>query len=78
MEPRVLQVQPLDNFLLYLTFSNQEKKIFDVKPYLNKEIFRTLNDLSVFNSVKVMNGTVVWMSDIDLCPDTLYFESRHL
>ena len=78
MEPRVLQVQPLDNFLLYLTFSNQEKKIFDVKPYLNKDIFRTLNDLSVFNSVKVMNGTVVWMSDIDLCPDTLYLESRHL
>jgi hypothetical protein len=75
MNPRIIAVQPLQDYALLLTFTNNEKKVFDVKPYLTKGIFTQLKDASNFNSVKVFNGTVLWQNDIDLCPDTLYLDS---
>jgi len=34
MSPKVIHVEPRENYLLYLEFENGEKKIFDVKPYI--------------------------------------------
>jgi len=51
--------------------------LFDVKPYLNKNVFEELKDVSLFNSAKVFNGTVTWNNEFDFCPDTfLYIESK--
>jgi hypothetical protein len=58
-----------------LEFSNGEKRVFDVKPYLNKGIFIKLQNDEEFNSAHVENGTVVWNGWQDFCPDTLYSES---
>jgi hypothetical protein len=75
MNPRIIEVKPMQDYSLLLTFTNHEKKMFDVKPYLNKGIFTELKDVANFNSVKIFNGTVLWQNDIDLCPDTLYLDS---
>ncbi len=75
MNPRVIHVKPEQNFKLLLTFSNGEVKHFDVKPYLGIGIFRELEDLSVFNSVKPCLGSIQWSNGVDLCPDTLYLDS---
>ena len=75
MNPRVKHVIPGNDFTLKLVFSNDEKKVFDVKPYLNFGIFSELKNRSVFNSVKVSFGTIVWNNGLDICPDTLYLES---
>lgn len=76
MNPRVKQVTPLGNYELQIVFSNQEVRLFDVKPYLDKGIFEELKDISLFNSAKVFNGTVTWNNELDFCPDTLYLESK--
>ena len=34
MRPRAIDVKPLQDYKLLITFSNNEKKIFDVTPYL--------------------------------------------
>jgi len=73
--PRVLDVKPMDNFLLFLTFNNGEKRIFDAKLLFEMQAFRRLKDKLFFNSVKVARGSVLWPNDIDYCPDTLYAES---
>ena len=39
MNPRVKNVTPLQEYLLELIFTNDEKKVFDLKPYLNFGIF---------------------------------------
>jgi len=52
MNPRVTNVKTAQNFTLLITFSNGEVKNFDVKPYLGIGIFKELQDVSVFNSVK--------------------------
>ena len=76
MNPRVLQVKPEQDFTLLITFNNGEIKSFDVKPYLGIGVFRELQDLSLFNSVKPCLGSIQWANGVDLCPDTLYLESR--
>ena len=78
MNPRVKDVKPGSDYTLVLTFANSEVRIFDMKPYLDIGIFRELRDLGVFNSVKAFLGSIQWGNGQDLCPDTLYEESRSL
>lgn len=76
MNPRVLKVVVTQDYILDLVFTNHEKKQFDVKPYLNFGLFSELKDYSMFQTAKVEFGTVSWSNGLDICPDTLYIESR--
>jgi hypothetical protein len=76
MNPRVQDVKPNRDFTLTLTFMNGEVRVFDVKPYLDKGIFRELKELSLFNSVKPFLGSIQWKNGQDFCPDMLYLESK--
>jgi hypothetical protein len=78
MNPRVKKVTPDTNYTVRLIFDNGEEGIFDVKPYLDKGVFKELIDLHVFNSVKPVMGTIQWKNGQDFCPDTLYIESQRL
>lgn len=75
MNPRVVSVTPNSDYTLLLTFSNQEKRIFDMNKYLNIGIFKELNDIEYFMKVKVVLGSIKWPNGQDLCPDTLYMDS---
>ena len=71
----VKKVKPLDGYKLLLTFENGEVKIFDMKPYLEKGIFRELKDISLFKSARVNFDTVEWENEADIDPETLYEDS---
>ena len=72
----VNKVQPLNDYKLELTFENNETKIFDVKPYLDTGIFKTLKDENFFKRVKVSYDTIEWPNGIDLDPEILYEKSE--
>jgi Protein of unknown function (DUF2442) len=74
MNPRVIEVKPKHDYTLEILFANKERKIFDVKPYLDKGIFKDLLNAEVFASVKVENGSISWVGGQDFCPDTLYLD----
>jgi len=74
----VKKVKPLNNYKLELTFENKEKKIFDVKPYLNIGLFKTLKDENIFNLVKVSYDSIEWPNGVDLDPEVLYEKSKTL
>ncbi len=76
MNPRVQAVQPRADYTLLLTFTNREERVFDMKPYLDKGIFRELRDYGYFNAVRVFLGSIAWPHGQDLCPDTLYEDSQ--
>ena len=76
MNPRVKEVKVTNDYVLDLVFTNQEKKQFDVKPYLNFGMFTELKDYSMFRTAKVEFGTVSWSNGLDICPDTLYIGSK--
>jgi hypothetical protein len=77
MNPRVINVNPKPDFNLLITFTNGEIKCFDLKPYLNTGLFNELKDEALFNSVKPFMGSIQWANGLDLCPDTLYLESKY-
>ena len=75
MNPYVKSVRPQENYCLLLTFENGEKRIFDLKPYLDKGVFRRLQNETLFKTARVVSGSVEWQGEIDLSFDTLYLSS---
>jgi hypothetical protein len=51
-------------------------RIFDVKPYLDTGLFKTLKDENVFRKVRVSFDTIAWANGIDLDPEVLYEQGR--
>ena len=78
IRPDVVDVRPKTNYTLHVWFNNGEQGILDMKPYLDKGIFRALKDESMFNTVRPFIGTIQWANDADLCPDTVYLDSVKL
>jgi len=76
--PFVIDVVANDDYTLTITFSNSEVGRFDVSPYLDKETFQELEDLSYFKQAKVAMGTVRWPRQQDFGLDTLYEESEKI
>ena len=73
----VKAVVPQDNYMLLLTFENNEKRLFDMKPYLNYgPVFRALKDTALFRSVRVTFRSVEWANHADLDPEILYPNSK--
>lgn len=68
----VKRVEPQPDYTLILTFENGERKRFDMKPHLDKGVFRRLRDEEVFRSARVCFNTVAWDGDIDFDPEALY------
>lgn len=76
--PRIQSVQAQQNYTLILLFDNGEERVFDVKPFLDKGIFRDLQNVRIFSSVKPFLGSIQWSNGADFCPDMLYEESISL
>lgn len=74
----VINVVPLDKYQLELTFENNEKRIFNLKPYLETGIFSELADKNLFKSVFVSYDTIEWENGADLDPEILYEKSTPL
>ncbi len=75
MYPGVKKVKALPGFKLQLTFENNEEKVFDVNPFLNKGVFKELKDVRTFNTVHISFDTVEWANGADFCPELLYTDS---
>lgn len=74
----IKKVKPLEDYQLMLTFSNGEKRIFDMKPYLNKGIFKELRKVSMFNTAHIILDTVAWDNEADFDPEFLYSGSKKI
>ncbi|WP_094549315.1 DUF2442 domain-containing protein [Petroclostridium xylanilyticum] len=72
----IIDVEPLRDYQLLLTFENGEKRIFDMKPYLNKGIFKELKDEKLFRSVRVSFDSIEWSNQADIDPEVLYEDSK--
>ncbi|MBF8984883.1 DUF2442 domain-containing protein [Lutibacter sp. B2] len=71
----IVDVKPLQDYKLLLTFENGEKRTFDMKPYLDKGIFRELKDEKIFKTVRVSFDSIEWSNEADIDPEVLYEDS---
>ncbi|MCD4695057.1 MAG: DUF2442 domain-containing protein [Bacteroidales bacterium] len=75
MNPRVNKVSTTSNFQLNIEFTNGEHGIYDCSKLLDFGVFKELKNLHYFNQARVIDGTVAWPNEQDICPDTLYLDS---
>ena len=74
----VKSVRPLSEYQLLLTFENGEKKIFDMKPYLDKGIYKELKDENKFKTVRISFDSIEWCNSADIDPEFLYEKSKKI
>ena len=81
MFPEVVQVKPNKDYTVNVYFSDGKIVCYDVKPKLEKSIFKKLQDIDVFiNTCTILNDTLAWdiggnrdeSNCIDIDPYTLY------
>lgn len=78
MNPRVISVVAENKYTLKVDFENNETRLFDASPFLDKGIFKELKDFSYFKQVKVAFGSIEWPHEQDFSKDTLYLLSKPL
>lgn len=76
MNPTIKAVQPLADYRLDLEFENGERRVFDVRPYLDRGVFVRLQNRGLFQAVRVVAGSVEWSGGVDLSYDALYLGSE--
>ncbi|MBK5245096.1 MAG: DUF2442 domain-containing protein [Eubacteriaceae bacterium] len=72
----VIDVEPLNDYKLLLTFENGKKRIFDVSPYLDKGIFQELKNEEKFKTVRVSFDSIEWCNQADFDPEFLFDKSK--
>jgi hypothetical protein len=75
LRPMAVEVVPQEDYCLLVTFNNSEKRVFDVKPYLDFKPFNELKSTTLFKTVKPAGLSVEWLHGQDICPDELYYNS---
>lgn len=79
--PDIIQVVPHSDYTVSVYFVDGKIVLYDVKPKLDRGVFRKLNDKDFFmNQCKIMNDTLAWdlsgendpANCIDIDPETLY------
>ena len=75
IRPKAIDVMPQPDYFLLITFDNQEKRLFDVKPYLDFKPFNELKSKTLFKTVKPAGLSIEWIHGQDICPDELYYDS---
>ncbi len=76
----IVQVAPQKDYTVWVYFADGKVTVYDLKPYLDKGVFRKLKDISIFiKKCKIINDTLAWdVGDngeedcIDIDPVTLY------
>ena len=65
-------VTPLADHTLLIVFSNEERRLFDVKPYICGSWYGKLADEGFFRTVRISGDTVEWADGQDIAPHELY------
>ena len=76
---RIQSVKPLENFTVYLEFTDGTSRDIDLEPFLRGEVFESIRaNPEAFRAVKVDKrmGTIVWENGADIDPDVLYHDLK--
>ena len=72
MTPKITNVQARPDYKLQIKFKGTKARLFDVKPFLSKGLFKELKNSQYFKKVRVVWGGIEWPNEQDLSAETLY------
>ena len=68
----VIEVKPLENYNIWVRFSDNYIATVNIKPYIKTGISVELLDSNYFNQVKIDEfGGIYWENGFDFCPNYL-------
>ena len=72
--PRVIKVEPHDDYTVTITFDDGKVVEYDAKHLLNRGVFLPLNDINFFKErCRILNNTLAWDisgdKDLTMCLD---------
>ena len=77
MSPKVLSAIANDDFTLTITFSTNEVKMFNMKPYLKYKVFESIKNIKEFRKIHIDFGTVCWQNGEGLSNDSFYIKGKN-
>lgn len=73
--PVPTEVKPLDNYRLWVKFSDGVEGIVDLSEFAREGVFALWNDYREFQRVHIGPGDeIAWSDQIDMCPDAIYLK----
>ena len=69
MYPAVRAVTPNEDYSLSVVLDNGERRLLDMKPYLDFGVFKKLRDYESFKRARVAFDTIEWDEGVDLDPE---------
>ncbi len=73
--PRLVEIQPRENFQLWVKFSDGSEGVSDLSDVVGKGVFRLWDTPGEFEKARIGDsGEIVWADNLDVCPDAIYFE----
>ena len=73
---KVIKVNAKRDYTLFVELSNGSSGSFDVKPYLEKGVFKELKNINYFKQVKPFFCGIAWPNEQDLSADTIALELK--
>ena len=78
MYASVKKVKATNDHKLVIDFNNNERRLFDITPYLNIGRFVELKNIDMFKTVRVSFDTIEWENGLDIDPEFLYAKSERI
>lgn len=77
LQPKIVSVSTQKPYFLLLEYENDERRLFDVSPYISGSWFGELRDENYFRTVHVLPGGIgiEWEHGQDIAPHELYEQS---
>ena len=68
----IIEVKPLDNYNIWIRFSDNYDAVINIKPFISAGISTKLLDYNYFKQVKIDEfGGIYWDNGFDFCPNYL-------
>ena len=73
--PRVIEVKPLENYRIWVKYSDGVEGVVDLSELVGKGVFAVWKDYREFQKAHIgPGGEIAWSEEIDLCPDAIYLK----
>jgi len=74
-----ITVRALDDYAIYIGYSDGTQGTVDLKHLAHKGVFCDWDKNDLFARVHIDdNGAIAWNDEIDICPDSVYLKLRGL
>jgi len=75
MISKPINVKALDNYSIYVKFSDGVQGAVDLNHLAHKGIFHNWDKNNLFKQVYIDDyGAIAWDKEIDICPDSIYLQ----